>query len=75
MFYRTIKIKKIKRLIFFYFKANEGILYSRFKFQKHKLKNILENFDKNLTAEQNMFLNKYRKIYDSGNIVFSKFYK
>ena len=59
---------------YFYFKKNENILYSRNKFQKHKLKNILQNFDENLTETENMYINGYRKIYDSGNLVYDKFY-
>lgn len=39
---------------------------SRYQAQKHKLKNILPNFDKSLTENENMKLNGYFKIYDSG---------
>jgi len=41
---------------------------SRSNFQKHMLKNKLENFDPNLTEQQNMLNNKYYIIYDCGNI-------
>ena len=40
---------------------------NRMKFQKHKLKNLLENFDGNLTEYENMQLNGYDKIFDCGN--------
>ena len=42
----------------------------RIKFQKHKLINILENFDSNLTEAENMFNNGYRRIWDAGNYKF-----
>lgn len=57
---------------YFYFKEKEKILYSRNCFQKHKLKDILENFDASLTEEENMFKDGYRKIYDCGNLIFCK---
>jgi len=58
---------------YFYFKINQNILYTRNKFQKHKL-DKLEFFDKNLTETQNMYNNNYRKIYDCGNKVYIKEY-
>jgi hypothetical protein len=60
---------------YFYFKPEENILYSRNKFQKHKLKNLLEDFNLDLTETKNMYNNGYRKIYDSGNKVFVKEYQ
>jgi hypothetical protein len=60
---------------YFYFKEDSNILESRNKFQKHKLKNILESFDETLSEKDNMFLNGYRRIYDCGNIVYYKEYK
>jgi len=59
---------------YFYFKPNENILYSRVKFQKHKLKDKLDLFDPNLTETENMYQNGYRKIYDSGNKKYIKYY-
>lgn len=41
---------------------------NRLKYQKHKLKNVLENFDPKLTEAQNMKNNKYYQIFDCGNI-------
>lgn len=57
---------------YFYVKGVER--FNRVRFQKHKLKNILENFDKSKTEKANMFENGYRIIYDSGNLSFSKRY-
>jgi hypothetical protein len=57
-----------------YFKENDiYTLYDRVQFQKHKLKNLFEQgflsfYDENLTTDQNIYLNGYRKIYDSGNL-------
>ena len=43
---------------------------SRIKFQKHKLKNILKEFDSKLTEWGNMQLNNYDRIWDCGNYVY-----
>ena len=56
--------------MFFYKNIQINILYTRDRFQKHKLKDLLETFDERLTEEENMFENDYRKIYDCGNLVF-----
>ena len=40
--------------------------YSRVKFQKHKLKELLQKFDETLTEEENMYANGYWKIWDCG---------
>jgi len=54
---------------YFYFHLNNMyILYSREKFQKHKLEKILTTYDKNLSESENMFKNKYLRIYDAGNL-------
>lgn len=50
-----------------YFYIKNGILFSRQKFQKHKLKNKISNFDKNKTEAENMFANNYRRIWDCGH--------
>lgn len=47
-----------------------GIIYSRQQFQKHKLKNKLEQFDPALSESQNMFNNGYRRFWNSGNLRF-----
>jgi len=60
---------------YFYFKPNEGKIYSRMKFQKHNLYNILNEYDENKTELENMIDNGYRVIYDSGNKVYVKNYK
>ena len=59
---------------YFYFKENENILYKREQFQKHKLKDILDIFDQNLSEIKNMQNNNYRIIYDCGNKLYLKEY-
>ncbi len=46
-------------------------LKNRIHFQKHKLASIIDNFERGLTEEQNMMLNGYRIIFDSGNIKYT----
>jgi hypothetical protein len=48
------------------------VRHSRFKFQKHKLQEILSIYDKDLTEHQNMKNNGYLRIYDCGNFVMVK---
>lgn len=55
---------------YYYFLNNTFNLYSRVQFQKHKLKHILTIFNSNLTESENMFNNKYRRIWDCGNLVY-----
>ena len=55
---------------YFYFKKNNLNLESRNKYQKHKLKNIFENYDDNLTEYENMLYNNYNRIWDCGNKVY-----
>ena len=61
---------------YYYFKltgVNSLKLYSRNNFQKHKLKNIddiKDFYDNNLSESDIMFNAGYRRIYDSGNLVY-----
>jgi hypothetical protein len=57
-----------------YFYINQNIRESRIKYQKHKLKNLLENFDPTKTEVENMKANGYNRIFDCGNMVFEKIY-
>jgi hypothetical protein len=59
---------------YFYFRVNENILYPREKFQKHKLRGILDSFDESRTEIENMLDNGYRIIYDSGNKKYVKYF-
>ena len=55
---------------YFYYKNGSLILESRIKYQKHKLKNILDVYDEKLSESKNMENNGYNSIYDSGNKVY-----
>ena len=56
---------------YWYWKEKSN-LQNRVKFQKHKLKNILEKYDEKLSEYENMKANGYNRIFDCGNIVFLK---
>ena len=45
--------------------------FNRQKFQKHKLPQLLENFNKELTEWENMQINGWDRIWDCGNNVFA----
>jgi len=45
-------------------------LYSRLKFQKHKLKSLLESYNEALTEWENMQQDGWDRIWDCGNYVF-----
>jgi len=52
----------------YYFHNNNTLrLYSRIKFQKHKLNKELKHFNPALTAWENMIDNDYNRIWDCGN--------
>lgn len=51
---------------YFYIKGSK--LYSRIKFQKHKLKQLLPDFDEALSESDNMFNNGYRRLWDAGHV-------
>ena len=55
-----------------YFYTKRGEIYSRQKFQKHKLPAILESFDEDISESQNMFNNGYRRIWDAGHFLFER---
>lgn len=53
---------------YWYFKCSSPLsLMSRQQFQKHKLANLLETFDPDLTEWENMQLNQYDRIWDCGS--------
>jgi hypothetical protein len=66
--YKTIGFNFVKNTSPNYFYTKGYDLYSRHQFQKHKLKNILKEYDENLTEWQNMQLNGYDRVWDCGNI-------
>lgn len=56
---------------YFQLSKDNIVLYSRNKFQKHKLNEELKIFDKNLTEYQNMLNNGYQRIWDCGNLIYT----
>lgn len=53
-----------------YYKQN--IKLSRTQTQKHKLPNILDNFNPNITEKQNMINNNWLIVYDCGTLKFER---
>lgn len=59
---------KITQPDYFYFKDGSYTLEHRTKYQKHKLKDLLAVFNSEYTEYENMIINKYRRIFDAGNL-------
>lgn len=53
-----------------YFYYKRGKRYTRHSLMKHRMKDVLDNFDDNLTEYQNAYNNGYRRVYDSGSLKF-----
>jgi len=47
-----------------------GLWLHRMKVQKHRLKKLLKFFDPKLTAEKNLEVNHWKRVYDCGNNVY-----
>jgi len=71
--------KNITSPSYFYFNPNKNKnlnnrnkieILTRYQTQKHKLSNILENYNPNYTESQNMKNSGYLRVYDAGNCVF-----
>lgn len=56
---------------YFYYDKNFEI-YSRNEFQKHKLKTKLSLYDETKTESELMFMNGYRRFWDSGSLKYRK---
>ena len=54
----------------YFYTKDYSKLYSRNKFQKHKLSKLLSLFDPDSTEIENMKLNGYDRIWDCGNLVY-----
>jgi hypothetical protein len=52
---------------YWYISPDYKTLYNRMNFQKHKLKNVLNNFDASMTEWDNMKMNGFDRIWDCGN--------
>lgn len=64
------KLDHISQPNFKYLDLNTKRLFTRQHFMKHKLPGLLDNFDPELSEEQNMLNNGYVRQYDCGNYVF-----
>lgn len=52
---------------YFYIRSKHPIeIFSRYSMQKHKMSNILEHFDNDLTEEENALNAGYYRVYDAG---------
>lgn len=54
-----------------YLWIKNNIIYTRYQTQKHKLKNILQNYNSILTEEENMKNAGFLKYWNAGNLVYS----
>ena len=55
----------------YFYTKNYINLENRMKFQKHKLKNLFENFNPELTEWENLKINGYDRIWDCGNLIYT----
>jgi len=64
------KFKNISSPNYIYFKKD--IVKSRYETQKHKLKNVLDNFNCNVSEKENMNNNGWLRLYDAGTMTLIK---
>lgn len=69
--YSELGFKHIKNTTPSYVYVKGDRIMSRFSAQKHLQKNFLEVFDPNKTEVENMMENKYRRLWDCGNMLFT----
>jgi hypothetical protein len=72
--YKNLGFKESHRSSPSYWWCKEKVAHTRHKCQKHKLATWLPNFNTEQTESENMKKNGYYKVYDCGNIVFTKSY-
>ena len=73
--YETLGFKFLNETKPNYWYVKNGELFSRLKFQKHKLKKMFENselkvYNDTMSESEIMLMNNYYKIYDCGNLVY-----
>lgn len=70
------KLTKISQPNYWYFHKSDTLkLYHRYKFAKHRLSNLLDNYNPDKSEWLNMMDNGYDRIWDCGNYVFEKHYQ
>lgn len=55
---------------YFYVDKTASKVFNRIQFQKHKLKEVLENFDESLSERENMLNHGYRILWDCGSLIY-----
>lgn len=68
--YRALEFVELPPSSPSYYYIKEDMRFNRVKFQKHKLANILEIFNSELSEVENMYANGYERIWDCGNLCF-----
>ena len=68
------KLDHVSEPNYWYVKSSICERFSRIKFQKFKLKRLLDNFDNSLSEVENMRNNGFDRIFDCGNLVYVKTY-
>ena len=68
--YEAVGFTKVRDSVPGYTYIKQGQQFSRYSFQKHKLRDKLEFFDPLLSENENMMVNGYSRLYDCGNAVF-----
>ena len=71
--YKKIGMKFEKDTLpgYFYFNRTNNTYHNRQEFQKHKLSEILKNYNNELTELENLELNGFWRIYDCGQRIFT----
>jgi glycyl-tRNA synthetase alpha subunit len=64
---------KLNNVINYWWIKNE-LKLSRYQTQKHKLKNLLKNFDETMTESENLLNNGFYRLFDCGNLTFVKIF-
>lgn len=60
---------------YYYYKSGYGqVRYNRFKFRKSELHKLLPSFDSTLSEKDNMIRAGFLRVYDCGNLKFTKTY-
>lgn len=62
-----LNVTETKPNYFYFHQTDTNKVFSRQKFQKHKLSKLLEHFDANKSEWENMKKNNYNRIWDCGN--------
>ena len=69
--YKSIGFKFVSATSPSYYYIKGINVYSRFQFQKHKLRDKLKVYNENLSEWENMIVNGYDRIWDCGNLKYA----